>query len=306
MDDRWGGDEPILGRLLSPGAAPLRAKLIAAPKTPFPKLFGRALGAALRAPLLALGLGGAILLSRAGWAVSLLLVFQALMGESTIPLAGALGLGFTAGLFATVVELAIWAGGVPLIAERIRGERARPWHQVFGRGLEAAFVTMLGIGVFRVLAWMLFQLAAVGFLFALLLLVVASPVFLLLAVPLALLFVAGDLLARILAWIAIARAGAFEEDFLEALVSGLRQFFARPMAHLLTWWAANLAVSLAGGGVAMMVAAGLGAMPALSAALLTLVSSLVMGTILLGVMAIYTALSLDAVPPRARASTQLT
>lgn len=294
MDDRRGGEGPFLGGPM----APVRATLVRAPKTPFPTLFGRAISVAFRSPVLGLGLGGAILLSRAGWAVSLLLVLQALFGESALPLAAAVGLGLTATLFAAVVELAIWAGGIPVLAGRMRGEASRRFGPLFARGLEAVFATMLGLGLFRVLAWILFQLAGVGMLIAFLAALIASPALVVFGIPLILLYVAGELLWRIFAWIAIARAGALEEGLLPALFAAIRQFFARPMAHLLTWWAANFAISVAGGGVAALVAAGLGAMPTLGAALLALVTSLFVGMVLLAAMAVYTALSLDATPPR--------
>lgn len=275
------------------------ARLVRPPKTPFSQIFSQAVGAALRSPSLGIALGGAILLARAGWAISLLLVVQAFLGESALPLTFALGLGLVAGLFAMVVELALWAGGIPVLARRMRGEPTPSFGRVFAQGLESLFATMLGLGVFRVLVWLVFQLAGTGLFVASLVLLLASPALFLLSLALVLLFVAADLLGRILAWIAIARVGALEEAFLPAIFAGLRQFFARPWPHLLTWWAANLAISLAGGGVAALVAAGLGAMPTLGAAILTLASSLFVGMVLLLVMAIYTALSLDAVPPRA-------
>lgn len=284
-----------------PGAesAPMVARLVRPPNTPFPQLFGRAFRAALRSPMLGLGLGGAVLLARAGWAVALLLIFQASLGEGGLTLASALGMGVVASLFATVVELTLWSGGIPVLAERMRDGVVRPFGEVFTRGVERAFATMLGIGLYRVLAWLFFQFAGFGLFFALVVALIASPALMLLGIPLVLLFVAGELLWRILAWIAIARVGSLEEGFLPAFFAGLRQFFARPTAHLLTWWAGNLAISFAGGGVAALAVAGLGGTPTLGAALFTLAASLVVGMVLLVVMSIYTALSLDAVPPQA-------
>jgi len=278
--------------------APVVARLIRPPMTPYGRLFVRACAAAARAPWLGLGLGGALLLARGGAAIAALLVLDAVLGQDGASMAAAVGLLLAAGLFATLVELALWAGGIPLLVERMQGGEARPFGQAFVRGLERGFATMVGLGAYRVGAWLLFHLAGFGFFFALVLAALASPALLLFAMPVILLLVGGELLWRVLAWIAIARAGALGEGGTSALVGGLRQFFARPTAHLFTWWAGQLAVSLAGGGVAAIVAAGLSGVSPLAIALVAATAAAVAGMVLLVVMAIYTALTLDASPPR--------
>ena len=95
-----------------------------------------------------------------------------------------------------------------------------------------------------------FQLASVGTAVAFLMALVAGPASVGLLIPVVFLLLAGDLLWRVLAWIAIARIGACKEDLVTSLFAGLRQLARRPTAHLLTFYGTNLALSIGGGGTA--------------------------------------------------------
>lgn len=297
MDERPEGRH-VTGKLIRPGGGPVVGRLVRAPSTPFPRLLGRAVRAAFRAPSFALALAGAILVSRAGWGVAVLLVVHALLGDG-LTLGIALGLGSSAALFSGVVELALWAGAIPVLAARMRGAKVSAWGPVFARGVELLFGPMLGVGLFRVAAWLLFQLASVGTAVAFLMALVAGPASVGLLIPVVFLLLAADLLWRVLAWIAIARIGACKEDLVTSLFAGLRQLARRPTAHLLTFFGTNLALSIGGGGTAAIVLAGLGGASPLGAIFMALSASLVAGMVLLVAMSVYTALTLDAaLPPR--------
>jgi hypothetical protein len=294
VDERPEGNH-VTGKLIRPGG-PVVARLVRAPNTPFPRLLGRAVRAAFRAPSFALVLGGSILLSRAGWGLAVLLILRAVL-EDGFALGVAIGLGVSAALFSGLVELALWAGAIPVLAARMRGAEASAWGPVFTRGVELLFAPMLGVGVFRVAAWLLFQLASMGTAGAFLVALVAEPASVGLFLPVFFLLVAGDLLWRVLAWIAVARVGACKEGLVPSLFGGLRQLARRPAAHLLTFFGVNFALSIGGGGTAFIVLAGLGGASPLGAILVALSASLVAGMVLLVAMSVYTALTLDAALP---------
>ena len=284
-------DRPVTGRLIRPGRGlPVRARK---PAAPLSRVLARATGAALGAPAFALALGGCILLSRTGWGVATLLTLQAVEGDGVVLLA-AFGLVLCAALLSGLVELALWAGAVPVLTARMRGARVEAWGPIFARGVELLFAPLLGLGLLRVLVWLLLQLASLGAAVAFLAAILAGPASAPLVLPAFFLLVAGDLLWRVAAWAAMARIGARKEGLLQALLGSVLQVARRPAAHLLALFVVNVALSIGGAVAGGIVAAGLGGGTPVGALLLAVLASLVAGAVLLWAMCAYTALALDA------------
>src|SRR5690606_26169675 len=210
-------ERPVTGRLIRPGKGrPARRK----PGAPLSRLLGQATGAAVGAPAFALALGACVLLSRLGLGVAVLLLLQAFDGDGLV-VSAALGLGICAALLSSLAELALWAGAVPVLAARMRGARVSAWGPVFGRGVELLFAPLLGLGLLRVLVWVLLQLASIGALLVLLAAILAGPISAMVVLLAFLLLVAADLLWRVAFWAAIARMGAWKENLATALVGGI-------------------------------------------------------------------------------------
>lgn len=283
-------ERPVTGRLIRPGKGrPARRK----PGAPLSRLLGQATGAAVGAPAFALALGACVLLSRIGLGVAVLLLLQAFDGDGLV-VSAALGLGICAALLSSLAELALWAGAVPVLAARMRGARVSAWGPVFGRGVELLFAPLLGLGLLRVLVWVLLQLASIGALLVLLAAILAGPISAMVVLLAFLLLVAADLLWRVAFWAAIARMGAWKENLATALVGGILQVARRPGAHLVAFFVANLGLSIGGGAAAGIVAAGLGGGAPAGALVMAVAASLVAGAVLLWAMCVYTALTLDA------------
>lgn len=236
---------PLEARLIRPGRAPLHGRLVHPPRAIGGGAIARGIGAALRSPFLVLGFAGAAFLGRAGW----------LLGAALLVFGGgwevALVIGGTASLAGGLVELAVFAGGVRVLARKIKGDEptgGAGWLETFSAGLSTSFAAMVAVGLLHVAAWLLLQLLVVCMGVATVLVALREPQAALFLLPIWLLLFAADGFFRLLLSVAIARIGALEESSLVSIANGLAQFARRPIPHLLLWLGSGLALASTVGG----------------------------------------------------------